>query len=241
MEYNKRSINGDAGEYLLAYKMIKILGWPCRLYGIDLGVDAEIEIMDENSHSTGNLIKIQVKAVQKIQHNDSVSIYVDDRHIEYWRTFCLPVIVCCIDLETENVYWKQITCTEAYRSNGTSRKVTFDLKSDLLTENSLAELSKLISPDNTEEINGTIQEIFSIATNLPKAPYTISPDHQSIDYYRSLARKVLDKTFHVESLVNNIPWRLSVMEHNNLALLKNEVSLLQREINIVHTDIVNGG
>jgi hypothetical protein len=47
VEYPKRSRNGDAGELLVAFTTNRVFGWPCRLLDIDIGVDAELEIMED--------------------------------------------------------------------------------------------------------------------------------------------------------------------------------------------------
>ncbi|MGQ5675295.1 DUF4365 domain-containing protein, partial [Lacticaseibacillus paracasei] len=74
MEYPKKSVNGDAGEYLVAYTITKLFGWPCRLFGVDIGVDAELEILDDEARSTGDVIKIQVKAFDRISSSESKGI-----------------------------------------------------------------------------------------------------------------------------------------------------------------------
>lgn len=65
-EYKKRSVNGNAGEYLAAYQFTKILQWPYRMLDIDIGVDGEIEILDSAGISTSDVIKVQVKTFNSI-------------------------------------------------------------------------------------------------------------------------------------------------------------------------------
>ena len=59
MKYSKTNIIGDAGEHLLVARIIKLFGYPCRLNSIDIGIDAEIELIDTNYKSTGKFINRQ--------------------------------------------------------------------------------------------------------------------------------------------------------------------------------------
>ncbi|EOG4047563.1 hypothetical protein ACLBYQ_004938, partial [Salmonella enterica] len=59
MTYPKTSAEGHAGEYLFAYWISRYFKWPCRLLDIDMGLDAQVEIY-ENELSTGMFIGVQV-------------------------------------------------------------------------------------------------------------------------------------------------------------------------------------
>jgi hypothetical protein len=61
---------------------------------------------------TGDIIKIHIKTFEALK-GARASVYVNDRHIGYWKRFCVPVILCCVDLSRKQVYWKQITVTES--------------------------------------------------------------------------------------------------------------------------------
>jgi hypothetical protein len=61
MEYQKRSKNGDAEEYFVAYSATKLLGWRCRLYEVDIDIDGEMEVLANAGDSTGDVIKPQIK------------------------------------------------------------------------------------------------------------------------------------------------------------------------------------
>ena len=152
-EYQKRSINGDSGEYFVAYQITKLFGWPCRLYGVDLGVDAEMEITDNDGISTGDIIKIQIKSCGFIDEAINKSVHVDERHILYWKRFCLPIIICCVDLSGEKIYWKPITATETYKTNGESNKVSFCLENDVLKRESKEKLMELAIPQESKKLD----------------------------------------------------------------------------------------
>ena len=54
MKYLLQTANGDAGEFFFAYKIASALGWPCRLFDIDIDIDAQVEILNEDRTSTAD-------------------------------------------------------------------------------------------------------------------------------------------------------------------------------------------
>jgi Domain of unknown function (DUF4365) len=141
MEYQKRSKNGDGGEYFVAYSVTQLLGWPCRLYAVDIGVDGETEVLDNAGRSTGDVIKLQIKTFDRITAEVAANVYTDEKHISHWKKFCLPVIICCVDLAAEKIYWRQITTTEAFASGGVSMRVGLTLR---ITCTELAHLAQIL-------------------------------------------------------------------------------------------------
>lgn len=239
MEYQKRSTNGDAGEYFLAYKMTRILGWPCRLYGVDLGVDAELEIMDSNNESTGDIIKIQIKAIEEVKTAESVSIYVDDRHINYWKRFCLPVIVCCVDLKNEKVYWKQITSTEAYATKGESKKVSFCLVHDLLEKSSVNKLKDLACPNDSKNIEPLFDELLELYKHIPENPVGYSSE-KAISTMEDRCEEIDKVIAKIEELVSHFPWRLSTMALSELKRIKRNVQITKDDCGYHYNNMING-
>src|SRR5690242_4709435 len=61
MKYSGKTASGDAGEFFFAYQVASVLGWPCRLFDIDIGIDAQVEVLDEDGKSAGNFVAFQVK------------------------------------------------------------------------------------------------------------------------------------------------------------------------------------
>ena len=240
MEYPKRSVNGDAGEYLVAYTVTRKLSWPCRLYGVDLGVDAELEVLDGSGQSTGDIIKIQVKAVERIPSADQASIYVDDRHIEYWKRFCLPVIVCCVELSTEKIYWKQITATEAFKSGGESRKVSFCLEHDKLNETSAELLRALVHPAESKQIEPLFSQLREAFARLPSES-TQYYDIDSIVEAEELCEAVRQAIDKLAPLIAYFPWRLSSVAHAEYMHIKNSVRHLKGNLGRMASEIMNGG
>lgn len=105
MEYTEKNRIGDAGEYYFAYHVTQKLGWPCRLLDVDLGIDAQIEVLDEKQQVTGKFILAQVKTTS----NGVCSVSIKKKHFEYWSSIKEPVILVFIDINSHNVFYKPMT------------------------------------------------------------------------------------------------------------------------------------
>lgn len=229
MKYQKRNVNGDAGEYLVAYTVTHKLGFPCRLYGVDIGVDAEMEIMDKSQHSTGDIIKIQIKTVDSIASDDHVAIYPEDKHIEYWKRFCLPVIICCVDLSKTKVYWKQITATEAYKSGGQSKKISFCLKEDILNENSISKLRLLACPPESKNIGALLDKLIINAEKIPDDT-TEYLDLDSINKTKQLCHKIDTDLKEIESVISSFPWRVGSIDIGKINTIKSHLRVTKNNL-----------
>lgn len=233
-------MNGDAGEYFVAYTLTRALGWPCRLYGVDLGVDAEIEVLDAVGHSTGDIIKVQVKAIDGAPADKPLSIYVDDRHIMYWKQFCLPVIVCCVDLSLQQVYWKQITVTEAFRSEGASKKVTFDRDVDLVHAGIKANLERLVQPIASRQIGPLFDTLRARFSRLPTGPVNFY-SFDDLAHMESLLIPVENSLTELTPLLTHFPWRISAYAQAELTDIREAIRVLKVSMGQAHADIANGG
>lgn len=240
MEYPKKSVNGDAGEYLVAYTITKLFGWPCRLFGVDIGVDAELEILDDNSCSTGDVIKIQVKAFDKISSKDSKGIYVDDRHINYWKRFCLPVIICCVDLSAEKIYWKQILATEAYHSGGVSRKIRIDLAKDELSSASKETLRSLATPEASKKIEPLFQHLRDLYTALTNQGAPFCVDAEMLESIEQDCDEIDAVIAQIENLILHFPWRVSTVDLQALSAIKLGVQITRNDAGHSFSVGING-
>ena len=61
MKYPLKAANGDAGEFFFEYQIAYVLKWPCRLFDIDIGIDAQVEVMKNDETSTGRFVAFQIK------------------------------------------------------------------------------------------------------------------------------------------------------------------------------------
>lgn len=106
MKFNLTSSNGKAGEYYFAYWISRFFKWPCRLLDVDVGIDAQIEIFDDENHSTGDFLAVQVKTTQDQIPNVAVGL----DNLEYWSSIEDVVILVsiCLGSTEPKIYWKRI-------------------------------------------------------------------------------------------------------------------------------------
>ncbi|WP_075359759.1 DUF4365 domain-containing protein [Caballeronia sordidicola] len=131
MKYPLGTANGDAGEFFAAYKIAKELGWPCRLFDIDIGIDAQVEILTKSRESTGRFVALQVKASSAKEVDCR---YVSARQMKYWRSLDIPVFVVLVDLQIEQMFLHLVEETREYeRTPKGMYKIRFDLVADIFT------------------------------------------------------------------------------------------------------------
>jgi hypothetical protein len=87
------------------------LGWfPKDAERPDYGVDAFVETADDDGTPSGRLLAVQVKSGSSYitGHGDGV-VYPEQRHIDYWSGYSLPVIVVVYDPDADAAYWQVIS------------------------------------------------------------------------------------------------------------------------------------
>lgn len=158
MKYNLSNIIGDAGEHLFASRIIKLFGFPCRLINIDIGLDAEIEIIDDNFKSTGEFLKCQVKTTK----SDKFYLYVEEKHIEYWNKINIPVIIFLVHIDTEKIYWHCVDSIDNYKKGKSGYVIQFE-KTDILKKSNKERFKDLAYYHIINEIKKIYEESYSIA------------------------------------------------------------------------------
>ncbi len=76
----------------------------------DVGIDGQIEYVDEDGNTTGNIISVQIKSgisFIKEKGNDII-FYPELKHKQYWENFPLPVIIIIYDPEHKIAYWNDV-------------------------------------------------------------------------------------------------------------------------------------
>ena len=140
MKYPTKAAHGHAGEFFAAYKIAKVLGWPCRLFDIDIGIDAQVEILTDDFESTGRFVALQVKATSDEEKN---CCYVTPRQLEYWCSLEIPVFVALVDLQEEKMFLHLVEATQEYEKTPKGKcKISFNLQADLFSPASAAILTE---------------------------------------------------------------------------------------------------
>ncbi|GGA29067.1 DUF4365 domain-containing protein [Dyella nitratireducens] len=237
-QYPKRSINGDAGEHFASFKFTRVLGWPCRLQDVDIGIDAEIEIVEEGG-ATGNVVKLQIKSFDHITATGKHDVYVDEADIAYWRKFSVPTIVVCVDLTKQKVYWKPIHATESYATGGKSYKISFDLVKDELVLASKDALAQLSSPDQFKDVVEFIAQAKAIHDRVTaSAAYAI--DDEDLDKIYEEKRDFDSIVVRIDEVRRHYPWRISEFSGRELDRMKSSMWRHLNDAEVSYNNGVNG-
>lgn len=114
-EYAKTAYWGDLGVRIVANIVSDELNMIFRSKEkVDLGIDGEIEIVDDNRRGTGRLIAVQIKCGKSFFREKNNEGYVFRCPIEkfnYWINLAVPVILTLCNPDTREVFWCRI-CTE---------------------------------------------------------------------------------------------------------------------------------
>ncbi|TDT50901.1 uncharacterized protein DUF4365 [Enterobacter sp. AG5470] len=120
MTYIEKVAHGNAGEFYFAYWISCNFIWPCRILDIDMGLDAQIEIYDDNYHSTGMFIGAQVKTTANT-FEESPSVSVPRKNIVYWESISDPIVIIrvCLNENSQypDLYWKHLNKKELKNLN----------------------------------------------------------------------------------------------------------------------------
>lgn len=178
MKYNEDNATGDAGEYLFAYTVSNILEWPCRLLDIDIGIDAQIEILDDNRNSMGQFIAVQVKSTRD---KEKFSTSVERKHIEYWSELEVPVLIVFVNLSKKKVYARPFDDFDGSQTLHFSKEHIFNLK-NMKTQLRLLAYSK-VTNKVLDEINDIDEKIKELESNFTDEKVTEIADS---DYFLHL-------------------------------------------------------
>lgn len=101
-----------AGVQLCGFRVTRKLGMAFREQPTsDFGVDAQAETK-RNGYPTGRLVGLQIKTGQSWfgePCTDGWKFRPETKHIQYWLNHSLPIYVLLVDLESEAVYWQEIS------------------------------------------------------------------------------------------------------------------------------------
>jgi len=147
-KFKKNNAIGKAGEHYFAYWIMSTIGWPCRLLDLDIGLDAHIEILNHQQHSTGDFIAVQIKTTGT--NIPEKTVY--KKHLEYWKELDDQFIYISISNalgDYPKIYWKHFdkdTIADLHAKiieNGTnSIELSLD-ESDVLSTDNIKNLAGL--------------------------------------------------------------------------------------------------
>lgn len=155
MVFAKNSAIGKAGENYFAYWILRNFGWPCRLLDIDIGIDAQIEVLNENNRPTGNCLPVQIKTT----NSEKLKLQIETEHLNQWSQMNESVLLVLIDFKiaAPNIYYKEIQCEDIQNKlddailNNHNSQVIWFTSNDLLTEDIKNKITS-ISYKNLDEI-----------------------------------------------------------------------------------------
>ena len=144
-QYSKPKAIGNAGAFKFAELITRMFQWPVRLLdeSTDLGVDAEIEVCDDNGCSTGRLIKAQIKSTGFNPGVNRSEYYLNQKDLDYLCKLQVPVILVYVDISAHSgVYWRPLD--KCQMASKTPTRFTFE-QDDLLLASAKSKLESLKS------------------------------------------------------------------------------------------------
>ncbi|MDF4912425.1 DUF4365 domain-containing protein [Vibrio parahaemolyticus] len=243
MKYSEDTATGDTGEYFLAYTVSRVLEWPCRLFDIDIGIDAQIEVLDDDRHSMGQFIAVQVKTTKD---KDKSKVSVESKHIEYWASLDIPVIIAFVNLSRQKVYVRSfedfngsqtIHFSEEHELNCPDIKKSLRLLSYSKVKNKIitdlakitSTIRRLLSELTSERVHeiqdcdhyiDMIGDFESIKNDLHEVKVTLDPIHPLIGNCNY--KLVLDDYFHARDTYIYFLRKWSLTEYNDSEVSKFE-------------------
>ena len=136
--YSDESDLGDKGVRIVNEIMSDNFKWVFREQPKnDFGIDAHVEILNSSKKATGRLIALQIKCGNSFFEEETEEAYIFRgplKHLNYWTTHSLPVVVTISKPDSKKTYWVEVT-----RSNTNVFKKGWKVnipKNQLLTKDS---------------------------------------------------------------------------------------------------------
>lgn len=106
----------------------------------DVGIDGYIELVNADGEATGATIAVQIKSGASYLDDvgDAWRYYPAAKHIQYWETYPLPVILMLHDPESDAVFWDDVRLT--LRSDQTEKSPLRIPKNQILSSDTVAAL-----------------------------------------------------------------------------------------------------
>lgn len=152
-EHTETAELGELGLRLVTAAVHDELRWIFRSKRkLDVGIDGEIELVNESRKPTGRLIAVQVKCGPSYTAETIAEGFVyrgDIDHLEYWLSHSLPVIVVICDSTTRQCHWAEVSTTTAVRlTRGWKMVVPFENRLDATAAWKLEQIANRIQIDD---------------------------------------------------------------------------------------------
>ncbi|HEY9031595.1 MAG TPA: DUF4365 domain-containing protein [Kangiella sp.] len=112
-KYTDTGKTGEIGTDILSLLVKRELSWVFREQAkSDLGIDGQIEVVNEDKEGSGRLIAVQLKTGQsylKHETEEGFQYYGNNSHLKYWLNHSLPVIVVLCDDRIDVCYWVEVS------------------------------------------------------------------------------------------------------------------------------------
>ncbi|BDB72286.1 hypothetical protein Cthiooxydans_46980 [Comamonas thiooxydans] len=119
---------------------------------LDFGIDAHVEIFDAGDpYPTGKLLALQIKSGKSffdepLPEDGGFVFRAEPKHVHYWLSHTMPVLVLFFNPETEEMYWQQVTKENLIRT-GKGWKLTVP-KSQRLEKGVIPrEFAEMVQPE----------------------------------------------------------------------------------------------
>lgn len=206
MLYPDTAATGHAGEYFFAYQITSVLRWPCRLLDMDIGIDAQVEIVDQKTkQSTGKFVAFQVKSTSD---DEAACRYVTKAQLKYWKELELPVFVALVNLSDEEMYLRQVDPNKQYphaKNNEDSIHIDFDKERDIFSERSRSVIESSADAKVLKLINVHLDTIYLSIRKIQEAFNPHCPDDQEVERFvssRNQLKSELDKAEAISKSMN---------------------------------------
>ncbi len=184
MEFHSRDAIGKAGERLVETFIEENLNFIYRrTNSTDIGIDGDIEILDENRNSTGGFIKVQVKTTKYSLVGKNIQIFFDEKHLDYFSSLTVPPILSIVSLADKRIWWKPILHKENYRGPKGGFGIKLDPISDELTEKSRYILQMIGQRSNAIIAKYLLEEVEQYLDNIDKMENEIEYDQITLEFW----------------------------------------------------------
>jgi hypothetical protein len=115
----------------------------------DVGIDGQVELVNDEGEATGSLIAVQVKSGRSylVDGGDFWTYYPSEKHRRYWEHHALPVLLMLHDPDSDIVYW--VDARRVLRSDQHSTQFIRVPKKNVLTEASRRVLFESVGSTGT--------------------------------------------------------------------------------------------